>query len=181
MQHRTPRTKLAIVGSGPVLPELRQLASSLGIEQQCWFEPSTPDVAVWLRSMDVFVLPSRSEALSNSLMEAMACGCCAVATKIGGNPELVRPEQTGLLYPSGDAQALAAQLDLLMENAPLRHRLAAQATSYIQQAFSLAAAAESMAAIYHDLLDPQRAATFSTAMADSQSRNQASSISSDHS
>jgi glycosyltransferase involved in cell wall biosynthesis len=149
---RTPRTRLVIVGSGPVLPELRQLAAELAIEANCWFEPSTPDVADWLRSIDIFVLPSSSEALSNSLMEAMACGCCAVATQIGGNPELVLEGRTGLLYPSGDSEALARHLDLLIADAHARNQFAESGTRFIHESFSLAASAHRMAAIYDQLL-----------------------------
>ena len=77
--------------------------------------------------MDIFVLPSLSEALSNSLMEAMGCGCCPVASDTGGNPELVTDGETGLLFPVGDAEALAERLALLLDQPEYRRRLAAQA------------------------------------------------------
>ncbi len=84
-----PGVKLAIVGSGPCLPELQEQARAAQIADRCVFVPKTNEVARWLRAIDIFVLPSLTEALSNALMEAMACGCCAVASRVGGNPELL--------------------------------------------------------------------------------------------
>ncbi len=80
--------RLLIVGSGPELGNLQKQAQSLGIADQCVFVPATDRVTPWLYVMDIFVLPSLSEAFSNSLMEAMACGCCVAASSVGGNPEL---------------------------------------------------------------------------------------------
>ncbi len=82
-----PGLMLLIVGSGPEETGLRDLSEKLGIAGQCVFQPSTSDVAAWLHAIDIFVLPSRSEALSNAVMEAMGCGCCVVASRVGGNPE----------------------------------------------------------------------------------------------
>ena len=93
-----PGLKLAIVGSGPCLPDLQERARALGIIERCVFEPATPRVADWLRGIDIFVLPSLSEALSNSLMEAMACGCTVAASRVGGNPELVAHGETGMPF-----------------------------------------------------------------------------------
>jgi glycosyltransferase involved in cell wall biosynthesis len=98
--------------------------------------------------MDIFVLPSLSEALSNSLMEAMACGCCAVASEVGGNPELVEHGQTGLLFPAGDSLALAAALESLLDSPALRHRLAGAGAGFIREGFSSQAAARRMGRIY---------------------------------
>jgi len=99
------------------------------------------------------VLPSRSEAFSNSLMEAMACGCCAVASDAGGNPELIRNGETGMLFPAGDAGALAAALELLIGNASLRRRLAAAGMQWVRGNFSLRASAQRMGEIYAELIE----------------------------
>src|SRR5262249_53884686 len=139
-----PRMKLAIVGSGPILELLQAEARSLGILEDCIFQPATNHVAAWLNAMDIFVLPSQSEDLSNSLIDAMACGCCAVASNVGGNPELVQHEQTGLLFEAGDVPALSAALEILIGNAQLRKRLAAGAAVRIRERFSIQASAERM-------------------------------------
>jgi glycosyltransferase involved in cell wall biosynthesis len=77
--------------------------------------------------MDIFVLPSLSEALSNSLMEAMGCACCPVASHTGGNPELVADGETGLLSAPGDDRAFAAALAGLARDPGRRQELAAAA------------------------------------------------------
>ncbi len=149
---QVPDARLVIVGSGPMLPELQRLAAALGVLDRCHFEPATNRVADWLRKIDVFVLPSLSEALSNSLMEAMACGCAVTASSTGGNIELVQPNSTGLLFPPGDAAALAANLRTLVENESLRSQLAANASRFIREGFSLEQSARRMAEIYHRFL-----------------------------
>jgi L-malate glycosyltransferase len=147
-----PGALLAIVGSGPSLDGLARLADDLKLAETCHFEPATSDVAAWLRAMDIFVLPSRSEALSNALMEAMACGCCPVASDVGGNPELVTPMETGLLFRPGDASDLASKLELLAADPALRRSLATRAAARIASDFSLEAAGRRMGEIYLSFL-----------------------------
>ncbi|MCU1232172.1 MAG: glycosyl transferase, group 1 [Candidatus Solibacter sp.] len=142
-----PGAKLLIVGSGPML---EQLQSRVGPD--CHFEPAQRDVVPWLRAIDIFVLPSLSEALSNSLMEAMSTGCCPVASEVGGNPELVEDGRNGLLFPADNARALAACLTRLLDDPPLRQRLAAAAAARMRERFTRAAAARTMAAIYDEYL-----------------------------
>ncbi len=96
----------------------------------------------------MLVLPSRSEARSNSLMEAMACGCCPVASRVGGNPELVTHGETGLLFASGDEADLARQLELAIADHALRERLGAAAAHKIVNGFSLELAGRAMEAVY---------------------------------
>jgi glycosyltransferase involved in cell wall biosynthesis len=143
-----PSLRLAIVGSGPEQPALEALAQELGVREQCRFQPAVADVAPWLRSIDIFVLPSLTEALSNSLMEAMACGCACIASAAGGNPELVRDGETGLLFRPGDAGDLFEKLSLLAGDAALRDRLASASARAIRKHFSLQASADRMQEIY---------------------------------
>jgi glycosyltransferase involved in cell wall biosynthesis len=147
-----PGMKLAIVGSGPCLPDLQERARALGILGQCVFEPATPHVAEWLAGIDIFVLPSVSEALSNSLMEAMACGCTVAASRVGGNPELVVEGETGMLFEPRDAAGLAQTLRLLIREPALRKELGRNAAGAIAGRFSLAASARRMGEIYTALL-----------------------------
>lgn len=145
--------KLAIVGSGPLQQELGSLAQALGIVGNCVFVPAIEGVASWLRAIDLFVLPSRSEAFSNSLMEAMACGCCVVASDAGGNPELIRNGETGMLFPAGDAAKLAAVLELLIGNDSLRRRLASAGMQWVRASFSIRTSAQRMGEIYAELIE----------------------------
>ena len=147
-----PGSKLAIVGSGTELESLQAQARSLGILEDCIFEPATDEVPRWMHAFDIFVLPSLSEALSNALMEAMACGCAVVASNVGGNPELVQPGRTGLLFERGNAQDLADQLRTLISNAKLRQQLAEAGQKLIQESYSAGRAAERMGEIYKGLL-----------------------------
>ena len=147
-----PGMKLAIVGSGPCLAGLQDRARALGILPDCVFEPGTPRVADWLHAIDIFVLPSLSEALSNALMEAMACGCCVAASCVGGNPELVVHGETGMLFEPRDAAGLAEVLRLLVRHPVRRGELARNAARLIHDRFSLEAAALRMGEIYSALL-----------------------------
>ncbi|HOK48095.1 MAG TPA: glycosyltransferase [Bryobacteraceae bacterium] len=144
-------SRLVIVGDGPVLEDLKARCSALGLDGACRFESATDRVAEWLHAIDVFVLPSLSEALSNSLMEAMACGCCAVASRTGGNPELIEHERTGLLFTPGDAAGLAQCLKRLAGDFEFRQRLADAGAAFIQK-FSLEASVRRMEQIYAGFL-----------------------------
>jgi glycosyltransferase involved in cell wall biosynthesis len=139
--------KLLIVGSGPMLSQLQARSGP-----DCHFQPAERGVAPWLRAIDIFVLPSLSEAFSNALMEAMSCGCCPVASDAGGNPELVEDGRSGLLFPVGDSRALATRLARLVEDGALRQRLAASAVERMRASFTREAAARAMGAIYDEYL-----------------------------
>ena len=148
--------KLAIVGSGPMLPQLQDHAIKAGIFGDCVWEPPTPNVPAWLRTFDIFVLPSLSEALSNSLMEAMACRCPVVASNVGGIPELVTRGERGLLFEPKNVEALAEALCRLIKDAVLRRSLADAGERFIRNGFSRKASAERMAEIYETLLASHR-------------------------
>ena len=152
LRRTQPGARLAIVGSGPSGEGLQRLARELDLADACHFEPATSDVATWLRALDIFVLSSRSEALSNALMEAMACGCCPVASDVGGNPELVTPMETGLLFQPGNVADLVAKLELLAGDGALRHSLATRAAARIAKDFSIEAAGRRMGEIYFSSL-----------------------------
>ena len=151
-----PGMRLLIIGSGAMQDALEQLSSQLGQREHCMFVPTTPEVPEWLSSIDIFVLPSLSEALSNSLMEAMACGCVAVASNVGGNPELVAPGERGLLFPRGDVEELAKHLNTLAADEALRKRYAEAGRRFIQEHFSLAISVRRMADIYVEMIEKKR-------------------------
>ena len=149
---RYPTLSLIIVGDGPAKAALQQQADTLGIRSQCVFEPTVRDVVPWLRAIDIFVLPSVSEALSNALMEAMACGCACIASRVGGNPELIEHGATGLLFENRDILDLVAQLTRLVEEPALRRQLGQSAATRTREQFSIDAAAIRLAGIYDTLL-----------------------------
>jgi len=151
------KLRLLVVGSGPILGALQQRARDLGIYDVCVFEPSTDRVEEWLRTIDIFVLPSLSEALSNSLMEAMACGCCPVASRVGGNPELIEDGKRGLLFEPGNSDELAAKLRELINSPELRISLATAAHDFLHANFSRAISVRRMTEIYGEFLPETQA------------------------
>jgi YD repeat-containing protein len=152
-----PRLKLAIVGEGAELPKLRETAARLGLNENCLLAPATRDVARWMRAMDIFVLPSYSEAFSNSLLEAMACGCCVVGSRVGGTPELIGENERGLLFQSGNVEDLAAQLARLIADGDLRRELGARAARFAGERLSIEVAVERTCALWEKLLERRRA------------------------
>ncbi len=148
-----PELRLVIVGSGVELESLQENAGRLGIGDAIDFVPATRDVPEWLRKIDIFVLPSYSEAFSNSLLEAMACGCAVVGSRVGGTPELTGSnEERGLLFLSGDADALANQLERLVTDDTLRRDLGAKAAKFAKESLSIEIAAERTGAMYEKWL-----------------------------
>jgi L-malate glycosyltransferase len=147
-----PGARLLIVGSGPERDRLGAQTQSLGIADRCVFVPATHEVARWLRAIDIFVLPSLSEAFSNALMEAMACGCSVVASNVGGNPELAGNPERGSLFESGNPFSLASVLRDLISNPERRRERGAAASRFIRQGFSIQASAARMAEIYIESL-----------------------------
>ena len=151
-----PGTKLLIVGGGPELPKLQAKAAALSIERDCIFQPAVEAVAPYLRAMDIFVSCSSSEAFSNSILEAMACGCCPVGSRVGGTPELISDGQRGLLFESGNVAELSQKLALLAGDPELRRRLAQQAAAFAAHSLSMELALERMSGIYQEQLRKKR-------------------------
>ncbi|HYP14404.1 MAG TPA: glycosyltransferase [Bryobacteraceae bacterium] len=143
-----PGTKLAIVGSGVLLGPLEEQAKRLGVRDSCVFQPAISDVAPWMRAMDIFVLPSESEAFSNALLEAMACGCCPIGSRVGGTPELIANDERGLIFDSGDSAHLAEKLAAVIVNPELRRKYAAAAAKFAHDRLSIEIAVERMSELY---------------------------------
>lgn len=143
---------LLIVGDGPLKPDLVRHAQRLGLGDACLFREATPNPADWMRAIDVFVLCSRSESFPNALLEAMACGCCPVASRVGGTSELVRHGETGLLFDSGKTGQLTESLSRLTIDADFRSRLAKAAARFVHDHLTMNIAAERLSDIYRQLL-----------------------------
>lgn len=141
------RIGLLIVGEGPARPGLAQLAEGLGIADRVHFTGASANVADWLRAMDVFVLPSLNEGISNTLLEAMASGLPTLATAVGGNTELVAEAEGGGLFTPGDVQALAARIAAYVADPALRSRDGALSRARAEREFSL----QRMVTRYEDL------------------------------
>jgi len=147
-----PGLKLLIVGDGPMLAQIEERVREYGLGSQCVFQAGVGDVREWLREIDIFVLPSLSEALSNSLLEAMASGCTVVASRVGGNPELVLDGKTGLLFTRDDAADLARQLRSLIASEPLRNQLRDKGLDFVRENFNRDASVQRIQELYRSFL-----------------------------
>jgi glycosyltransferase involved in cell wall biosynthesis len=159
IRHLKPGMKLLLVGSGPDLPRLRLNCRRLGIQDDCVFLPATSQVPQFLRALDIFVLCSRSEAFSNALLEAMACGCCVIGSQVGGTPELIGNDERGLLFRTGDAGDLAEKLATLIGNDRLRRKFGTLAADFARTKLNIEIAARRMAEIYEIMLRRKTAAS----------------------
>jgi sugar transferase (PEP-CTERM/EpsH1 system associated) len=146
------RLRLIIAGGGPQHRELCDLARELGIADRVWIPGVRNDVADLLRAMDIFVLPSLNEGISNTILEAMASGRPVVAGRVGGNPELVLPETTGSLFDPRRPEDLTAELVRYVRDPDMRCRLGAAGRERALRSFSLPAMIGGYQQLYQQLL-----------------------------
>ena len=132
-----PEARFLIVGDGHCRAELESRSKALGLDRVVLFTGVRRDIPDILRELSVSVLPSLTEGLSNSLLEAMACGVPVVATRVGGTPEVVVDDESGLLVPAGDPVALAEAIDRLLVDPVLRTRLANAGLQRVSERFSM--------------------------------------------
>jgi sugar transferase (PEP-CTERM/EpsH1 system associated) len=154
-----PRLRLAVVGEGPLLEELNQLARSLGIADFVWLPGGIDNVPDVLRLFDLFVLPSLNEGISNTILEALASAVPVVATRVGGNVEVVKDGRYGRLFPPGDVDALAGLIGEYVDDPALRSAHAAAARHAAVARFSLAGMISGYSELYESLMSPVSPAT----------------------
>ncbi|MEY2873271.1 MAG: hypothetical protein RLZZ373_642 [Pseudomonadota bacterium] len=130
---RHPSLRLALVGSGPLEVELRAQVQGAGLGDRVVFTGQRKDVSDLTPGFDIFAMPSLTEGLSIALLEACATRLAIVATAVGGNPEIVREGETGLLVPPAEGGPLFDALDRLLSDAPLRERLGQAACDWVRE------------------------------------------------
>lgn len=133
---RHPEIIWHIIGDGHMRPELEQLAKDLGVHEQIVFAGRINDVAKYLEKLDVGVICSDSEGLSNALLEYMFKGVAVVATAVGGNPELIDNEHTGILVKPNNEDELATGLLKLIENQIFRTTVSTAARNKAESEYS---------------------------------------------
>jgi glycosyltransferase involved in cell wall biosynthesis len=148
---RASQARLLIVGDGPERQTLNRLAAELGGTTSIAFLGPTHDVRRHFAAADVVVLPSRSEGISNTLLEAMACETAVIATDVGGNRHVIRNPEIGRLVRSDDPHALASGIEELLRNAALRSRLGACAREHVLANYTAAIMIDAYAALYDRL------------------------------
>lgn len=140
--------RLVLVGEGPQRGELEALAEALGISSSVEFMGYQDNVETFLSTFDFFVLPSLTEGIPLSLLEAMANGLPVVATNVGGIPEIVVHQESGLLVPSGQPEALAHALSQLIQDPGEAKRMANNAQGRIRERFGMTAMTEAYQFLY---------------------------------
>jgi glycosyltransferase involved in cell wall biosynthesis len=155
LRRRGVAFRCVLIGDGPCRKELEGLRSSLGLESAVEMPGAAAqaEVVKWWREADVGVLTSDNEGMPVSLMEAAACGVPVVATGVGGVPELVGDEVTGLLCPRADAEAVAAALEVLLTDAGKRARLGEAARRRAEERFSSARQVDQLLALWTEMLE----------------------------
>lgn len=151
------RMRLVIAGDGPLRGAVEQVLDAAGLRRRAWLCGERADVAAVMRGLDCFVLPSLAEGVSNTILEAMATGLPIVATRVGGNPELIDDGATGTLVPAAAPADMAAAVGRYCSDAAWAARHGHAARDAALARFSLVRMEQDYRALYERLLPAQRA------------------------
>lgn len=146
------RLRLVMVGDGPLRSEVAALLAAECASGIVWLPGARNDVPKLLRCFDIFVLPSLAEGISNTILEAMASGLPVVATRVGGNAELVEEGRTGTLVPPADPAAMARSLESYVRDPGLARRHGEAGRQRAESVFGIPRMVESYMAVYDQLL-----------------------------
>ncbi|PYV69221.1 MAG: hypothetical protein DMG97_22430, partial [Acidobacteria bacterium] len=149
---KVPNVEFLLVGDGPLRPELERVVENLGLVDRVHFLGNRRDIPAILASLDLSVLPSASESMSNVILESMAAGVPIIANRVGGNPELIT-ERNGILVPPDDDEALSAAIEALLCDKALRVELGQNARQFAQANFTLEQMRNGYERLYADLLE----------------------------
>jgi sugar transferase (PEP-CTERM/EpsH1 system associated) len=146
------RLRLVHIGDGPMSAEIeRFVAGSAEIKDLVWLPGARDDIPELLRAMNVFVLPSLGEGISNTIIEAMACGLPVIATNVGGNIELVEQGVTGQLVPPADPEAMAQALARYLTDPKSMKIHGDAARARVKRDFSLSRMVEQYVGVYDEV------------------------------
>lgn len=152
LRDRTPDARFLVVGDGPLRAEIEARAHALGLAEAVEFLGSTDDVGGVLSGADVSVLSSLKEGCSNVILESMAAGKPVVATRVGGNAELVVDGVTGFLVNPGDAEGIASRTEALLGDPAMRARMGAAGHTRVLERFTAERMVEDTVRLYtHEL------------------------------
>jgi len=141
-----------IIGDGPERARLEALRKQLGLVERVRFVGQQSNVPEWLAAMDLFVLPSDWEGMSNALLEAMAVGLPVVATAVGGTPEVVVDGVTGLLVPPRDPEALAEAIIALLQDRERAEAMGRTGQERVERYFTVERMVQKTEALYEELI-----------------------------
>ncbi len=148
--------RLIIIGDGALRLPAMSLLEEAGLDDIAWLPGEREDVPELLRSMDVFVLPSLAEGISNTILEAMASGLPVVATDVGGNSELVDQDKTGYLVPRADPVALSRAIQRYTSSPGLRREHGERARRRCEGDFSIETMVRNYQALYDGLMQADK-------------------------
>jgi glycosyltransferase involved in cell wall biosynthesis len=151
VKQRFPRVEFLLVGDGPLRPQLEQEAAELGLQHRVRFLGDRRDIAAILASIDISVVPSASESLSNVMLESMAAGVPVVATAVGGNCELGGDGRALLVSPNDD-EALAVGLERVLADDELRREMSHRAQQFARDNFTVERIREQYCELYSEVL-----------------------------
>lgn len=146
------KLRLVIVGDGPEADAIGARVREAGLSPVTYLAGKCDDVAGILRRLDVFVLPSLNEGISNTILESMSTGIPVIAAKVGGNGELVVDGQTGFLVEPADADAIASALTRYLQQPDLRKKHGARARDRAVATFSLEQMVDDYMCLYDELI-----------------------------
>lgn len=146
------RLRLIMVGDGSLRGEVQALLEQAGAGELAWLPGERDDIASLLRTMDVFVLPSLNEGISNTILEAMATGLPVIATRVGGNSELVQDGRTGSLVEAQEPVSMAQAVQRYALDGELRERHGREARERVEREFSLDVMVARYGALYARVL-----------------------------
>lgn len=153
-----PQARFVCFGSGSLGAELGALLEDTGMTDYVHMAGFRKDVPQCLAALDIYTQPSRSEGLGTSVLEAAAAGLPIVATDCGGIPDIIKDDETGLLVPMEDPQALAAGLVRLAQDQALRERLGAAARRWVREQFNVETLVTKTDAHYRAMMSEMAAA-----------------------
>ncbi len=144
--------RLVLVGDGPLKLQLVDRVKQLGLSDVVWFSGDRNDVPVLMQLMDIFILPSLAEGISNTLLEAMASGLPVIATSVGGNVELKEEGVNGRLVPVNNVVAMADALAELVDDPTLRQSMGEKGLALVRTTFNWEKTVADYLAVYDTLL-----------------------------
>ena len=147
-----PALKVVILGEGRERNALESKITKLGLNDSVELRGFQTEMHQWLAALDVLILPSLTEGLPNILLEGLAVGTPVVATRVGGVPELVKDQETGLLVAPADSIAIAAAVRSILDDDHLAAKLAQNGYNWVRREFSPARQCKQLLDLYSDVL-----------------------------
>lgn len=142
---------LNVIGDGPDRDKLQNLSRDVGLNDSISFCGAVEEIIPYLQKAALFVLPSLSEGLSNVLLEAMACGLPIVATRVGGNIDLIRDGENGILVEPENSKQLSEAIKKVLQDKDLAQKLGIEARKTAEEKFSMDTITDNYVSVYQEL------------------------------